>query len=106
MIIIIGLGNPGKKFENTRHNVGFMVLDKFAEKNNFPEFKLQKKYSAEISEGNFGEQTLLLVKPQNYMNKSGEAAKKIIKKYKNRFFYVFCPLPANQKAISVLGRIF
>ena len=39
MIIIIGLGNPGKKFENTRHNVGFMVLDKFAEKNNFPEIK-------------------------------------------------------------------
>ena len=101
MIIIIGLGNPGKKFENTRHNVGFMVLDKFAEKNNFPEFKLQKKYSAEISERNFGEQTLLLVKPQNYMNKSGEAAKKIIKKYRIGKFNENLKEPYGEQAMKI-----
>ena len=82
MIIIIGLGNPGEKFKNTRHNVGFMVLDKFAEKNNFPEFKLSKKFSAEISEENFGEQKVLLAKPQTFMNDSGKTVKSLIQNSK------------------------
>ncbi len=80
--IIIGLGNPGEKYKNTRHNVGFMVLDKFAEKNNFPEFKLSKKFSAEISFGNFGEQKILLAKPQTFMNESGKAVKQLISNFK------------------------
>jgi len=71
--IIIGLGNPGKKFENTRHNVGFMAIDKFAEKNNFPDFKLQKKSNALVSENS----NITLVKPQTFMNESGRAVKKI-----------------------------
>ena len=75
MIIIIGLGNPGKKFENTRHNVGFMAIDKFAKKNNFPEFKLQKKSDALVSE----KENIILVKPQTFMNDSGKSAKEIIK---------------------------
>ena len=50
MIIIIGLGNPGEKFENTRHNVGFMAVDFFAEKNDSPEFEMEKKYDALVSE--------------------------------------------------------
>ena len=75
MIIIIGLGNPGKKFENTRHNVGFMAIDKFAKKNNFPEFKLQKKLNALISE----KEDIILAKPQTFMNESGKSAKEIIK---------------------------
>lgn len=73
--IIVGLGNPGKKFENTRHNVGFMAIDKFAEKNNFPEFVLQKKSNALISEN----ENVALVKPQTFMNESGKAVKKLIK---------------------------
>lgn len=77
--IIVGLGNPGEKYKNTRHNIGFMVLNEFAEKNNFPEFSLSKKYSAEISKGNFGGQNILLVKPQTFMNESGKAVKKIVK---------------------------
>jgi len=76
MIIIIGLGNPGKKFENTRHNVGFMAVDAFAKKNNFPEFKLQKKIDALISENG----NILLAKPQTFMNESGKSVKKILSK--------------------------
>ncbi len=83
MNIIIGLGNPGKKFENTRHNAGFMALNKFAEKNSFPEFKLQKKYNSLISEKPFdsaqGDENIILVKPQTFMNKSGKAVREITK---------------------------
>lgn len=78
MIVIFGLGNPGKKYENTRHNVGFMVVDAFAEKNNFPEFKFSKKINALFSENIFDRFKIVLVKPQTYMNESGKAAKKII----------------------------
>jgi PTH1 family peptidyl-tRNA hydrolase len=74
MTIIIGLGNPGKKFENTRHNIGFMAIDKFAKENNFPDFELQKKYESLMSEKN----DLILAKPQTFMNESGKAVKKII----------------------------
>lgn len=81
MIIIVGLGNPGEKFKNTRHNVGFMAVDKFAEKNNFPEFKLQKKSNALISEETVGDEKIILVKPQTFMNESGKAVKKITTNY-------------------------
>jgi len=76
MTIIIGLGNPGKKFENTRHNVGFMAIDKFAKENNFPEFKLQKKFDALVSE----RKNVLLAKPETFMNESGKSVKKILSK--------------------------
>jgi len=82
MIIIIGLGNPGKKFEQTRHNVGFMAVDAFAKKNNFPEFKLEKKPNALISE----KDEVLLVKPQTFMNESGRAARLLIKNSKTEKF--------------------
>lgn len=83
MIIIIGLGNPGEKYKNTRHNVGFMAIDAFAKKNNFPDFKLQKKSNALISLGRSltGEpekENIMLVKPQTFMNESGKSVKKII----------------------------
>jgi peptidyl-tRNA hydrolase, PTH1 family len=76
MTIIIGLGNPGKKFEKTRHNVGFLAVDKFAEENSFPEFELQKKYASIVAEKN----GLILAKPQTFMNESGKAVKKILAK--------------------------
>ena len=52
MATIVGLGNPGKKFENTRHNAGFMAVDFFAQKNEFPDFELSKKHDSLISENN------------------------------------------------------
>ena len=75
MTIIIGLGNPGEQYKNTRHNVGFMAVDAFAKKNDFPEFKLQKKSNALISD----KDGVVLVKPQTFMNESGKAVKEIIK---------------------------
>lgn len=77
MIIIVGLGNPGEKFKNTRHNAGFMAIDFFAKKNNFPDFKLSKKYDSLISE----KDSIILVKPQTFMNESGTAIKKITRPY-------------------------
>ena len=75
MIIIIGLGNPGEQYKNTRHNVGFMAIDEFAEKNDFPEFELQKKSESLVSE----KDGVLLAKPQTFMNESGKAVSKLAK---------------------------
>lgn len=77
MTIIVGLGNPGEKFSLTRHNVGFMAVDEFARKNDFPEFKLQKKFSSLISE----KDGVLLAKPQTFMNDSGKAVRAMTKPY-------------------------
>ncbi len=70
MMFIIGLGNPGPQFNHTRHNAGFEVLDFFAEKNGFPEFKPKHNGFALISER--GDVTL--IKPQTFMNDSGKVA--------------------------------
>jgi peptidyl-tRNA hydrolase, PTH1 family len=75
MIIIIGLGNPGEQYKNTRHNVGFMAVDAFAKDNNFPDFKLQKKSNALVSE----KENILLAEPQTFMNESGKAVKELAK---------------------------
>ena len=86
MIFIIGLGNPGKIYARTRHNVGFMMADKLQKEWNFTEFEFNKKFNAEISEGNskfeIRNSKFLLIKPQTFMNQSGEAVKKIMKFYK------------------------
>ncbi|HRY82302.1 MAG TPA: aminoacyl-tRNA hydrolase [Candidatus Moranbacteria bacterium] len=82
MKIIIGLGNPEKKYENTRHNTGFLMLDKIKEKWNFPEFEFNKKFDAEISKGEINNKEILLVKPQTFMNLSGTAVKSILDFYK------------------------
>lgn len=74
-VLIIGLGNPGQNYTNTRHNVGFRVIDEFARENNFPDFRLAKKYNALISE----KDDILLLKPQTFMNESGKSVKKLVK---------------------------
>jgi len=77
MIIIVGLGNPGEQYKNTRHNIGFMAVDAFAKANNFPEFKLQKKSGALVSEHIIGDEAIILAKPQTFMNESGKAVKRL-----------------------------
>jgi len=82
MKIIVGLGNPGDKFQDTRHNVGFMVLDQIKEKNDFSDFSYSEKFKAETSRGSLEKNALILAKPQTFMNNSGESIKSLIKYYK------------------------
>jgi len=73
MIAIIGLGNPGKQYKNTRHNLGWVVLNNFLEKNNndFSAFNLQTKFKASLSVGKIYNEKIILAKPQTFMNLSG-----------------------------------
>ncbi len=82
MKLIIGLGNPGKTYEKTRHNIGFIFLDKLQTTWNFSNFSLNKKLEAEISEGTLNEKKIILAKPQTFMNLSGTATQKILAFYK------------------------
>lgn len=87
MKLIIGLGNPGKEYESSRHNAGFMVADKIREyfsTQGGPAsgWEFNKKFNADISEGIIGGKKIILVKPQTFMNLSGEAVKKILDFYK------------------------
>ena len=80
MYAIIGLGNPDKKYEKTRHNVGFNVIDILAKEYDISVTKI--KHKALIGEGRIGSEKVLLVKPQTYMNLSGETLIDIYKYYK------------------------
>jgi peptidyl-tRNA hydrolase, PTH1 family len=82
MKLIVGLGNPGKKYENTRHNIGFIIIDALQKELEASDFKLNKKFQAEITEINLGKEKIILAKPQTYMNKSGQAVKAIKNFYK------------------------
>lgn len=80
MKIIVGLGNPGNEYAKTRHNVGFMLIDALAEHLNISLWK--DKFNAQIAEGRIGAEKVLLVKPQTYMNNSGEAVGPLMRWYK------------------------
>ncbi len=80
MKVVIGLGNPGKKYEGTRHNVGFMTIDKISEMWGIP--VQQAKFRALVGEGRIESERVLLVKPQTYMNLSGESVAEVLKFYK------------------------
>lgn len=80
MYIIVGLGNPGREYENTRHNVGFCVLDELAEKENIS--VLEKKHRAVIGKGIISGEKCILAKPLTYMNLSGESVRQLIDYYK------------------------
>jgi len=73
-ILIIGLGNPGKQYEGTRHNIGFAVLDEFAVKNDFPGWLAKKDLKCRLTSATLGESRIVLCKPDTFMNNSGEAA--------------------------------
>jgi len=80
MLIIAGLGNPGAKYAGNRHNIGFMALDAIHRKN--PLSPWSKKFKAEISEGELAGEKVLLVKPQTFMNLSGQAVGEALRFYK------------------------
>ena len=80
MKIIVGLGNPGREYAQTKHNVGFMLVDALAEKLGIADW--QSKFDALIAEGRMGTEKILLVKPQTYMNESGRAVGPLMNWYK------------------------
>ena len=80
MFIIVGLGNPGKEYENTRHNAGFNSIDVLADKYNINIREAEHK--ALVGKGYIEGQKVILVKPQTYMNNSGEAVREITDYYK------------------------
>lgn len=78
MKLIIGLGNPGKEYERTRHNLGWRVIDSLAKELNLENFKEEKKFKAFLAKNN----DLILAKPLTFMNQSGESLKAIASYYK------------------------
>jgi PTH1 family peptidyl-tRNA hydrolase len=81
--LIIGLGNPEKKYESTRHNAGFLAIDYHLK--DLRTISCQGKFQAQICELHFGREKVFFVKPQTYMNNSGEAVRKISDFYKVSF---------------------
>ena len=80
MYIIAGLGNPGKEYENTRHNIGFDVIDRLAEEENIA--VMESKHKALIGKGYVAGQKVILAKPQTFMNLSGESVRELVDYYK------------------------
>ncbi len=82
MFFIIGLGNPGNEYENTRHNTGRIVLGALLKDYDFPELKLNNKVEALVSEGKVGKEKVMVLEPETFMNKSGSVALKVVKSAK------------------------
>src|SRR3990167_10783049 len=93
MHLIIGLGNPGEEYKNTRHNIGREVAEKCAKKNDLPDFEYDKKSNALVAQGKIGpasakgyseakKEKVVFALPETFMNKSGEAIKKLTTSYK------------------------
>jgi PTH1 family peptidyl-tRNA hydrolase len=80
-ILLVGLGNPGKKYEFTRHNLGFRVLERVRTELGLPGWTIEKAVASEVSEGRLAGAHVVLVRPQTYMNESGKAVKAAVKKY-------------------------
>lgn len=71
MKLIVGLGNPGEKYARNRHNIGFMALDRIADRHRFPAWR--RRFQGEATDGDLGGERVLLLKPQTYMNESGRS---------------------------------
>jgi len=79
--IVVGLGNPGRRYKGTRHNVGFEVIDKLCYDGGIS-MRMNRRFRAEVGEGRVAGQSVLLVQPQTYMNDSGDAVAAILQYYK------------------------
>lgn len=80
MYIIVGLGNPGRQYENTRHNIGFVAIDYLADKHGIEMNQL--KFQAVFGQGKIGSEKVILLKPQTYMNLSGESVREAVNFFK------------------------
>lgn len=81
MQIFVGLGNPGAKYANNRHNIGFMAMDRIASDHGFSPWR--SKFQGSISEGRFGSDRIVLLKPETFMNLSGQSVAAAMKFYKS-----------------------
>ncbi|MER2295074.1 MAG: aminoacyl-tRNA hydrolase [Desemzia incerta] len=79
MKMIVGLGNPGKKYQDTKHNIGFITLDELAYQHKFTFNK--SKFEADVAEGWVGREKALFIKPQTFMNESGRAVRPLMDYY-------------------------
>lgn len=80
MFYVVGLGNPGGKYTNTRHNVGFLIVDHMIEKSGSPKLVLSSQYVGYLSEGMVDGEEVQFLKPETFMNQSGGAVKKLVPK--------------------------
>ena len=80
MHLIVGLGNPGDKYSRNRHNIGFLAVEEIAKRNGFPPFR--DKFKGLVSEGTIGGEKVLILKPQTFMNSSGESVEAAAQFYK------------------------
>ena len=80
MLLIAGLGNPGPKYENNRHNVGFMAVDAIARRHSFSPWS--KKFQGLVADGRIGGERVLLLKPQTFMNLSGQSVGEALRFHK------------------------
>ncbi len=80
MRLFVGLGNPGAKYARNRHNIGFMAVDRIAEDHGFAPWKT--KFQGQISEGRLGTEKVLLLKPETFMNRSGQSVGEAMRFYK------------------------
>jgi PTH1 family peptidyl-tRNA hydrolase len=82
MLLVAGLGNPGARYQATRHNIGFRVIDALAEKCGVPASAFRERFHGEIASARLGDQELLLLRPQTFMNESGRSVQAACAFYK------------------------
>ncbi len=87
MKLIVGLGNPGVEYENTRHNVGFMVIDNFCSKNNL--LCNNNKFNGLYVQTTINNEKIIFLKPQKYMNLSGEVVRDFVNYFKIDINHIF-----------------
>ncbi len=80
MKLLVGLGNPGGQYEGNRHNIGFMALDAIARAHGITQFR--SKHGGQLAEGNIGGEKVILLKPQTFMNRSGDSVQQVAQFYK------------------------
>ena len=80
MLLLVGLGNPGKKYDNNRHNIGFMAVDEIILRHNFSEPKI--KFQGALYEGRLANEKVLILKPLTFMNLSGKSVSEVARFYK------------------------
>lgn len=82
MKLIVALGNPWAEYAMTRHNLGFLIIDKLADVYGWTDFLEQKKFSGDVATGMVGKRQVVVLKPQTFMNKSGKSVQAVVQFYK------------------------